>query len=83
MSREFAVYKKFKMTGTLHMVLFCENERYHFLKMNSAADDIAANLFSSTAGLGNEMKLRLPPFSFNSVWCRHTFCFQFYNLPPF
>jgi len=36
-----------------------------FLKVNSTADDILANLFSSTMGLGNKMKLksRLLPFS--------------------
>ena len=40
--------------------------------------------FSSTVGLGNEMKLklRLLPFSLVSILCLCTFCFQFRNLQP-
>ena len=40
--------------------------------------------FSSTAGLGNKMKLKLMllPFSIIWFWCLRVFCFLFCNLRP-
>ena len=39
---------------------------------------------SSTAGFGNEMKLklRLPPFALIHILCQRSFCFQFRSLLP-
>ena len=43
---------------------------------------VGKSQFSSTAGLGNKMKLKLMllPFSFIRFWCLHVFCFLFCNL---
>ena len=38
--------------------------------------------FSSTTGLGKEIKLRLPPFSLICIQCLHAFCFWFCNIQP-
>ena len=56
----------------------------HFPKMNIAADDNRLTKFSSVAGLGNKMKLKLRPLPFLVVHIQRqsAFYFQFHTLSP-
>ena len=56
--------------------------RRHFLKISCSRRCWQTQFSSSTAGFGNEMKLKakLSPFSLIHIRCQRAFCFRFFSL---